>query len=520
MAKPPLAARTRDQIRTDILRTMTYGYRSRGVSSPNTGYGSDDYVWAQAAATEIEPTYANTQAAADAQMPDTSSDTDLDRLLGVVGLARRAAGPSTGYIQPQPTNASSMPTGAQLTDPNGNPFQVVTGGTAASSVPYTIFTIQSVGVGTATNLPAGTVMKWVNPPPYMAGTLTLYGAASGGVDAETDDAARQRLLAYYSSVQTGGGAWGQVQSLAQSSSPEIAAAFVYPAANGPGTEHVAVMGYWKATNYNPVVSTQSVNLAISAVQNQLPEYVESVITTVQATPADLAFQLLLPAALNAIPAGTGGGWVDASPFPMVRTVAGTAATNQRCRVLTVTTSTSLVIESMVAGAIGQSISWIDKSTFSLVTAKVVTITETLAPSGSTMGQYTITIDTPFVGAGASPGTVQVNDYVFPACANQANYLAAVLATFASSGPGEKLSSAVAGLLPRAYRQPRPTVAWGYALDGRFTAALTNAGSEVQQATYCWQNGTPSAQPPTPPQPATISAGPYVWTPRLVAFYPA
>src|SRR6185369_9277696 len=189
-------------------------------------------------ATEIEPIYANTQAFADAQMPDTAVDADLDRQLAMVGLARRAAGPSIGQIRPIPTATSSVPTNSQLTDPNGNVFQIVTGGPASTS--GTIFDVESVGVGSTTNLPAGTLLKWVSPPPFMSATIALYGAADGGVDAESDDAARARLLEYYAAETKAGGAWGQVAELATDASPEIEASFVYPVANGPGTEHVAV----------------------------------------------------------------------------------------------------------------------------------------------------------------------------------------------------------------------------------------------------------------------------------------
>ena len=109
--------------------------------------------------------------------------------------------------------------------------------------------------------------------------------------------------------------------------------------------------------------------------------------------------------------------------------------------------------------------------------------------------------------------MQVNDYVFPAATNTANYLAAVLATFAQLGPGEKTTSA--GALPHAYRQPRNFAAFDYTLGDQFLRALSSSGLEVQAAAWAYQNGAVK----TPTLPATISTGPSIFIPLRIAFHP-
>lgn len=488
-----------------MLRVISNGLRQRGVVLPNVNRGSDDYIWAQAVGNEDEAFYANMAIAADQLMPDTSIGDDLARILAIYGLAFRSAGASTGNIIFSTTLPTSVPSGAQLQDANGNRFMAPVGGTYANGASIAV---RSVGVGSSTNLAGGSTLTWVTPPTYAASTAALDPRGTfGGVDKENDDTARQRLLAILASPAGSGNAT-QLASAAETADASVQKAFVYPACNGPGTVHIAVAGLATASlPRSRAVSAAAVANAASTTQGALPEYAELVVTGTIDQTADVSMVLRLPAATTAIPAGTGGGFLDAQPFP---SVTGILATRIYARATAVTTSTSLTIESMAAPLVGQSVSWVDRNYFVLHTAKILTASTTTAPAGTAPGTYAVTVDTPFVDQGGA--AIVANDYVFPTSLNGTNYLAAMLAQFAVLGPYEK--TLAGGLLPHAYRQPRSFVSWDYQLGDAFLRALSNAGQEVQSVTWGYQNGGVVV----PALPATISTGPSVFIPLRVAFY--
>lgn len=496
--------KTADVVRDDILRTQSNALRARGVATPNVSKGSDDYNWAQAVANELECVYANLPPAADAVMPDTTTGDELRRWLALFGLSIRAAGPSRGFIVYETSSPALVGTGQQLLDPSGNTFAVSTGGLYADgdSIP-----VQSVAVGSATNLAAATVLRWVSPPPYASPNASLDSdGASNGVDVETEESARQRLLDVLASPSGSGNA-SLIAARAENADSSIEKAYVYPAANGPGTEHAAVAGFASASlSRSRMVSAAAIANATSEVTAELPEHTELVVTGCEDQTADVSFILRMPAATTAVPAGTGGGFVDAAPFPSV-----TGATNKFMRATVVTSSTNIRVESMAAPTVGQSISWIDRDTYTIHTALILTVATNTTPSGGTPGTYTITLDKALV---ATTGTVIAanSDYVFPASANAQNYLDAVLDAFADLGPGEKTTSA--GLLPHAYRQPRYFESHTYELGDQFLRALVDSGSEVLSATWGYQNGGTT----TPSIPMTINDAPAVFVPGTLGFY--
>ena len=487
-----------------MLRVVSNALHQRGVTTPNVNKGSDDYQWASAVGNEVEAIGANLAVAADQLMPDSAVDDDLARLLAIYGLAFRPAGASVGNVIFNTTLTTAIGTGQQLQDPNGNRFAVTIGGTYANgaSIP-----VASVGVGSPTNLAGGVALTWVTPPTYSAPTALLDAkGAYGGVDKEDNDTARRRLLQLLRSPPGSGNA-SMLAGAGDGADASVQKTFIYPACNGPGTQHAAVVGFATASyTRSRAVSATAVANATSAIQASAPETTELVVTGTVDQTADVSFMLQLPAATTAIPAGTGGGFVDSAPFP---SVVGAATTRLYCLAVAVTNSTTLRVESMVAPIVGQTIAWVDRAYFALHTAKILAgFTTAIAPSGTTPGQYNITIDTPFADQAGNP--IVASDYVFPAATNSQSYLSAVLASFAALGPGEKT---LAG--GHAYRLPRYFSAYDYTLGDQFLRALSNSGAEVQAASWGYQNGGVK----TPALPATISTGPSILIPLRIAFYP-
>lgn len=501
-----LTSKTAAQFRDDGLRTYKNGMALVvGVANFNVASGSEPYQFFNALGLELESVSNNTTVAADSQMPDTATGADLDRQMGIVGLARKGAGPATGRGTFSTSAGTLVATGAQLLAPNSAIYVVVTGGTYnnGDAIP-----VQSLSSGLNTNLAGGTALRWVSPPAYASPTMSLdSNGCTGGVDQEDDDTARARLLDRLQNPPSGGNA-ASVAATAEGADVAIQKAFIFPACNGPGTTHGAVMGYATASaSRSRVVGGSAVANATSAIVAAHPEYVELVNTATVDQAANVSMLLRLPAATTAIPAGTGGGFVDANPFP---SVAGIDATRVYCRVSAFTSSVSIQVESMVAPVVGQSVCWVDRTTFTLHTAKILTQSTNSAPAGALPGTYNITLDTPFV---SSTGVaVAVNDYVFPAAVNTQAYVTALLNYFATLGPYEKTTTA--GLLPHAYRLPRYYESWDYTLGAKALRAISNAGNEVLDVGWGYQNGGTTV----PALPATILSGPNVFVPSQIGFY--
>lgn len=489
-------AKTSTDIRADILRVIKAGAEKRGYPTVNISPGSDYFMTANGVAQEIEPLYATQVVMFENVMPDTTSGDWLDRWLRVVGLSRRSAGKSTGYIILDATTFCIVATGQELLDPSGAKFVVTVGGTYA---PLDPIPVESDSVGISTNLDPETTLRWVSPPAFAANTADLdESGATGGVDDEDDETALARLLTRLGEPPGAGNAadisqWGEVIVAAQR-------VFVYPACNGPGTVHTAAVAYaTSADSRTRALNTTNLSAVTLAIIEKLPEHVEHVSTTVANQPTEVAFGLQIPQSQNAIPAGTGGGWIDGTPFPVPYTG------YTRCIVGTVASTTNFEIQNLnQIPSVGQQIQYIDNADFTLYTG---TITAVGATSGTGPYAAFVTIDTPFLN-------VTGTDFIFPAAENTQTYLDALLDEFGRLGPGEKTDQT--GLLPRAYRRPRRHVSADYKLGSQFLRALVESATEVQDSEWFYQNGGVT----TPTLPSSISDPPNIFTPSRIAFYPS
>ena len=488
-----IAVKSPDVVRDDQLRTIRNGYIQRGVLNPQVGPGSDEYVSATAVANEISVVSANTQIMGDQLMPDSATGTFLDRICKNYGITRRTASGSNGLVTVVLSANSLVPFGSQLIDSQGLRFQVSIGGTYTNTAPLNQVPLTAIDTGKATNHVAGDVLRWVTGPPYSNNNVTVsVGGLNQGIDGEDDETLRARLLSRLQNPP-GAGNWNQVAALAQAASTNVQAAFVYPAANGPATVHVAVVSY--ATNTqaanakNRDVDTTTLNsTVIPYVQGNLAEYAESVITTVINQPIDFAISLALPASPLASPPGPGGGWLDGTPWP---TPIGTAPP----AVTAVTSTTVFTVSSNTAPTPGVSrICFLDPTTWTLNTAKVLSFTGT--------GPYAVTVDTPWPN-------IAVNNYVMPQALNTQAYISSLLAAFALMGPGEKTASSLT--LSRAFRHPVPQLLWPYQLGPTQLRAITLNSAEVLNAQYL------TTSPITPTVPGAVSGSPSILVPRNVAF---
>ncbi len=501
---------TYNEIVANYLSTIKNGYFDIGITNVNVSKGSDHWVNANAIATQLCVLFNQLLVAGDELMPDTTNDDGLDRWLSFVRLTRRPAGGSIGSVTFVTDFQTLVPTGAELTSADGQRYAVTQGGSYANGA---IIPIASVDTGAATEKEITEVLTWSSAPFGAQSTVNLYTALTGGVDAETDDLARARLLDRLAHVPAAAN-WQYIVELAESLDPVVMKGFVFPIANGPSTVHVALAGYPVIGTKSRAIDTTKINsLLRPRILGNMPEYVETVVTTVEDVPIDVAFELTVPLSTNASSPlsgqGTNTGWVDATPFPVADSV-----NRFFIPVTAVSSSTTFTIDTIsidpVAGI--THINWIDRNDPTEWTVKQATIT-----SFTGTGPHTVTIDVPFVG-------IAVNDWVFPASVNAQKYVDAILKGFSFMGPGEKINP---GALPGSARRPRQTESFPSSCDSSLLRYLINAGEEVLTADYYYRSiQTPGVDTDsaanvtvTPTTPTLIADAPKILIPRQIGFYP-
>lgn len=500
----------RTEIRADYLRAVKVGLQQQGIEDPNVAPGSDAYIDAEALAGELEVVHANAVIMADQVLPDTATDADgtgndhLSRLLRIFGgtaFADRPAGGSVGVVINDVSSPTSIAEGALLTDPAGLTYRVLVGGTYADEEPIPI---AAVSVGSATNLAEGDRLQWQSAPPFSAPDVAVGpGGLVNGSNAETQDEKRERLLGRLQSPPKSGNQQDVVE-YAENADPRVQKAFVYSALQGPGSVHVAVTARPTSTNKSRTLAPTILSgIVAPTVAGRIPPRANVVTTATADQEANVAVGLLLPDAPTAPTPGQGGGWLDATPWPVVDGVS-----KFRCMVTAVTSTVRITVDAASPPLAGVSrICWLSTLDWKVKTARVMTIA-----SGSP-GSYDVTLDTPL------PGIAQ-GALIWPACTNAQAYADALLDAIARLGPGEKTDNAA--VLSRASRFPRPGAGWAYGLTPRLYEQLQRR-PEVGGAQFLWrQSFTSTLNGPSgtlvPNLPSNPANAPYIFTPGNLAFY--
>lgn len=483
-------AKSSEEIRDDYLRTVKEELINIGITNPNVSAGTLDYIRATALGKLGGLIYQMLQIKADAQMPDSAQGDDLIRVAQIYGLNLRAAGGSTGNLILDASIATPIliPTGAQLIDPAGLSYKVSLGGSYSDGENVGI---EATDTGANTNLAEGIVLKWVSPPPFVNKTAEIGdGGLTGGVDAETFEGLRTRILEKIRNPP-GGGNYSELNEAAENSTVAVQKSFAYPACNGAATVHVAVTTAPTETNKERDLDNAVLNTKVRpAVQVAVPEYFELVVTTVQNQLTDLSIGINIPTAVTASPPGVGGGWLDANPFP-IRSGVG------RSIVSAVTDSSNFTFACDDDPIVGDHICWLSPINWKVYHGIILSFTGA-APS------VTVTIDTPFPG-------IAIGHYISPDAEKMDDYMATLLEMFATMGPGQKTDAI--GLLPRAYRRPTVNESWPSDLNAQTLSIMGDNHDEVNTALYLYQSST------SPTLPTLITDAPFILIPRNLAIYP-
>lgn len=153
------------------------------------------------------------------------------------GIKRKLGAKAAGTIRVNGSNGSILPAGAAVMTEDNLIFYtdreaVISSGTASVS-------ITAAGIGDDYNVSAGEISKLYRNYVGISGVVNEADTV-GGIDDETDEALRERLLIRIQTPATSGNAYHYRMWALES--PGVGAAKVYPLWNGNGTVKVMVVG--------------------------------------------------------------------------------------------------------------------------------------------------------------------------------------------------------------------------------------------------------------------------------------
>lgn len=336
------------------------------------------------------------------------------------------------------------PTAMQLVTASELRFQVLFTKQAGSAATSVQLSIVGINTGTATNLEAGTKLKWMNGPLGATGDVTVNADFTGGLAAETDYEFALRILRLMRNKQ-GAGNRAQVRAWAErAANNAVESAFVYPCALHAGTTIVCITQK-AGSSTGPTARVASVGTLASVTayltppgSPVMPVPPRVVVTTFTGTPTNMVLSL-------AMPVGTSAGWDDLQPWPGQLGGTGTviSAINVGGDPLAIKITCPVDLPSGVTQP--QMMVWDDASS----TFEELAVTSVALDSGTT---YDVVLTQ------APTKTLAVGDYISPYSSRAELLSTTIDAYFKSLGPGEVIdvsSSSTDSRRSRAYRFPKP-----------------------------------------------------------------
>lgn len=474
---------------------------SRLVAGKNVAKGSETYARGTAVASAAQMIMARQVALQDAQMPDTATGEDLDRLLKVHGVTVSAGSGATGYVLAECSGSVTYPKGLQGKTADGLRYQVTntTFATNGAQIP-----VEGIDTGKRTDKPAGAVITWQSPPSGSAATAVVdVDGLRFGSDAD-NQTSKQRKLRDKLRNPPRGSNWAQIALDAQAGSPSIEKAFVYPAVYGPSTMHVAITVAADADSaYSRQANGTLQFMAASSVVSKHAEHADLTLTSVRDLECDLLLRVLIPEPLAA--GGVGGGWLDTSA---IRWPTGISGITFRGAYLhsTPTSPTQLHVACTDMPVVGARFCVWSTSTKKMLHCKVKSVTGTVSP---VLVELEESIDV---------SVLQSGDWLMPDCENADSYAAHIASAFASLGPGEKTTSADTAKRPRSLRKPREQTEWPKDVTS-LQVSLPFAEVRHVELLSAWVGSTRHTSMPIEcPDETTTGAAPYVFRLGRLALY--
>lgn len=424
---------TRNEIRDQFQKN--YALRLNGAP---TGEGSQAYIDGSVIADTLAPVYANAVSIGRGASLDDMTREQLKaecRALGIPEELPESAGAGFVIITAS-AGGVFIDAGRQIKDESRNL-------TLRCAVPDTYYdgrAVPIIGVdkGPATNVPAGTRLKWQNPPAGLGNIATVQEDAdgnglTGGRAAESDDDIKARIRSARKDSPAGGNV-AQIRELVKEAGRALGIAvqdvFVYPAVTSAG--HYAYV--FTLRPGDPGSSRIPTAIQIAAVRayvhGALPE--DDGILAAEIIEEEITIKLGVKWAPKA------EGWVDAAPWP---------AFADAFYVSAVTSALAFDVETLettyTAPQVGQTFAFYDDADRVYRRKRILTVVD----NGG--GNYSLTID----------DTNNASDVAYLPSVNEAmcpyapslDLLVEPILTFSNSfGPGEQVEE----FFDEGYRQKR------------------------------------------------------------------
>jgi uncharacterized phage protein gp47/JayE len=260
---PKNSAELRDAFLRDIrLAAIDTGI----VEEPPTQPGTDWFLLGEASSRLALQAMAGVYVSDRDRSILTASATGLEQQRQAVGLPELPASGSSGKIIPNILGSTTIVNGSGIVLPNGLRAQVV--GTYVNPQPLDEIDVEAIDVGAATNLAAGEVVRFVSPPINVGVEARVSSGSplTGGVDAESPEALRQRLL-NASRNKPAGGNWADIRQIVLDNLGSVQDCYVYPALGGPSTCKVVPVKDFDVANND--YSRSVTNSTLEAVRSLL-----------------------------------------------------------------------------------------------------------------------------------------------------------------------------------------------------------------------------------------------------------
>lgn len=238
---------TREELATAFLADYSLAQPDK-----NTARGSDPYRLGRVISGAIWNVLAKLLFVEKQRLPDTAEGAYLERWGGVYDFPRLPASGSSREtcLRVAGTVGASVPEDSELTHADGTIYKTTTVGAVVGVSGYIDVDVEAVSLGFATNKAAGDVLSFTTPPPDIDGDATLILGLTGGLDIESFDAYRVRLLAHIGDPPEGGAIHDYLEWCLRI--PGVVTAYVWAHRRGTGTIDVALLGF--GTGEDRVVS--------------------------------------------------------------------------------------------------------------------------------------------------------------------------------------------------------------------------------------------------------------------------
>lgn len=173
----------------------------------------------------------------------TPKTADAEMLLlwtAIFGVERKAATKATGSVTFEGTLATTLPSGTIVQRKDGTQYVTTTEGTVSGSPPKVTVAVEAVSAGIAGNTVGAAQVSLVSPISGVSssGAFTS-GGANGGLDIESIEGLRERLLQRVATPARGGNAADYEAWVRATPSVDVLDVWVYPNKSGTGTVGIA-----------------------------------------------------------------------------------------------------------------------------------------------------------------------------------------------------------------------------------------------------------------------------------------